>query len=132
MSENPVSVILLETERDFFMKFYQETTNWKEEVPNGIYLLNDSKTKMYAYIRAGSNSVFKFKNPIRIDTRGRSFKEVKNTFGFKIEEENTNTKWQIKGSKGDVYTVEQTETGLICSCTGFKFRGLCKHLNMIS
>lgn len=113
------------------MKFYQETTNWKDAMPNGVYLLNDSKTKMYAYVRPGAKSAFKFKNPINIDTRGRSFKEVKNTFGFKMEADNTNPKWQVKGSKGDVYTVERTENGLICSCTGFKFRGNCRHLLMI-
>lgn len=113
------------------MKFYQETTNWQDDIPNGTYLLNDSKTKMFAFVRAGSKSVFKFKNPIQIDTRGRTFKEVKNTFGFNLEEDNTNPKWQVKGSKGDVYTVERTENGLICSCTGFKFRGKCKHLSMI-
>lgn len=113
------------------MKFYQETTNWKDNIPNGTYLLNDSKTKMFAFIRAGSKSVFKFKNPIQIDTRGRTFKEVKNTFGFKLEEDNANPKWQVKGSKGDVYTVERTENGLVCSCTGFKFRGKCKHLTEI-
>lgn len=113
------------------MKFYQETTNWRDDIPNGIYLLNDSKSKMYAFIRAGSKSVFKFKNPIQIDTRGRTFKEVKNTFGYKLEAENDNPKWQVRGSKGDVYTVERTENGLSCSCTGFKFRGKCKHLTQI-
>lgn len=110
------------------MKFYQETTKWSTDAPNGIYLLNDNKSKMYAYIKPGANSVFKFKNPIRIDTRGRTFVAVKDTFGFKIEAENTNRKWQVTGSKGDTYTVEETENGLICSCAGFKFRGACKHL----
>lgn len=110
------------------MKFYQETTDYKDAIKNGIYLLDDSKSKMYAYIRAGSKSVFKFKNPIRIDTRGRTFKPVPNTFDYKIQEDNTNPKWTVIGSKGDVYTVEQTENGLTCSCSGFKFRGKCKHL----
>lgn len=114
------------------MKFYQETTKWKESIPNGVYLLNDSKTKMYAYVPAGEKSAVKFKKPIQISTRGRSFKEVKNTFGFKIENESTNPKWEVKGSKGDVYIVERTENGLICSCTGFRFRGNCKHLTQIN
>lgn len=112
------------------MKFYQETTKWTQEVPNGIYLLNDSKTKMYAFIRAGSTAVFKFKNPIQINTRGRTFQEVKNTFNYKIEG-NSNPKWQVQGSKGDIYTVEHTDTGLICSCAGFKFRGNCRHLEQV-
>lgn len=113
------------------MKFYAETTNYKDKIQNGVYLLNDSKTKMYAYIRPGSNSVFKFKNPIGIDTRGRTFAPVKNTFGYNIEQDNGNPKWTVKGSKGDTYTVEQTENGLTCTCSGFKFRGQCKHLTQV-
>lgn len=114
------------------MKFYQETTEWTTDTPNGIYLLNDSKTKMYAFIRAGSKSVFKFKNPIQIDTRRRTFKEVKNTFNFKIEEpKSENPRWEVLGSKGDRYIVERTENGLTCTCSGFKFRGNCKHLTQI-
>lgn len=111
------------------MKFFVETTDYKDSIKNGTYLLSDDKSRMYAYIKPGSNSVFKFKNPIRIDTRGRQFKAVPNTFGYQIEE-NTNPKWTVTGSKGDVYTVEQTENGLTCSCSGFRFRGNCKHLKI--
>lgn len=111
------------------MKFYQETTNWKDDIPNGTYLLNDSKTKMYAYVKPGAKSAFKFKNPINIDTRRRTFKEVKNTFGFNIEEPvSQNPRWEVVGSKGDKYIVEKTENGFTCTCTGFKFRGKCKHV----
>ena len=115
------------------MKFYQETTVWSDNTPNGIYLLDDSKSKMYAYIRPGAKSVFKFKNPIQISTRGRTFKEVPNTFKFKIEKPiNQNPQWEVKGSKGDKYIVERTENGLTCTCAGFKFRGSCKHLSLVN
>ena len=46
------------------MQFFQETTKYKEDIPAGIYLLNDSKTRMYAFIPAGSGSVKTFKAPI--------------------------------------------------------------------
>jgi hypothetical protein len=114
------------------MKFYQETTDWKDNIPNGIYLLNDSKTKMFAYVRPGATTAFKFKNPISIDGRGRRFVEVKNTFGFKIQEESIYPKWEVQGSKGDKYTVEKTENGYTCSCAGFKFRAKCKHIDSVA
>ena len=114
------------------MKFFQETTDYKDSIPNGTYLLDDSKTKMYAYIKAGGKSVFKFKNPIRIDTRGRKFQPVPNTFNFKIEEEDADKKWEIKGSKGDTYIVRLSENQYNCTCSGFKFRGKCKHIESIS
>lgn len=110
------------------MKFYQETTVWPDNMGNGIYLLDDSKSKMYAYIKPGATAVFKFKNPIRIDTRGRQFKAVKNTFDFVIDEPVAdNPRWEVSGSKGDKYIVEKTENGMTCTCSGFKFRGVCKH-----
>jgi hypothetical protein len=111
------------------MKFYQETTNYKDAIPNGTYLLSDDKSKMYAFIKAGSKSVFTFKNPIRVDTRGRTFKLVDNTFNYTVpgKDVNTNPRWEVKGSKGDTYIVEKTENGLTCTCSGFKFRAKCKH-----
>lgn len=114
------------------MKFYQETTVYKDPVVNGVYLLNDSKTKMYAFVPGGTKSVKTFKNPIRIDTRGRTFVAVPNTFKYTLpKEDQINLKWEVKGSKGDIYVVEKTESGMICSCSGFKFRGKCKHLDTV-
>ena len=115
------------------MKFFEETTVWDSSVAvNHTYLLSDDKSKMYAYVRSGTDTVFKFKNPIRIDTRGRKFVAVKNTWGYNIDKPaDANPRWEVKGSKGDVYVVEQTENGLTCSCSGFRFRGACKHVKEI-
>jgi hypothetical protein len=112
------------------MKFYEETTKWHEgTAANHTYLLNDSKTKMIAYVRAGTKAVFKFKKPIGIDTRGRTFVVVKNNFGYNIEEPVVaNPQWTVTGSKGDKYIVEKTENSYNCTCSGFKFRGNCKHV----
>jgi len=87
---------------------------------------------MIAYVPVGTRAVFKFKNPIRIDTRGRTFQAIADDFGFRLETtENTNPQWQVTGSRGDVYTVEQTETGLTCTCSGFRFRGACRHIKEV-
>ena len=109
------------------MRVVQEITEWDDNVPNHIYFLNDDKSKMFAYIRAGSNAVFKFSKPLGFDSRKRKFKEVVNTWGFE-EEKPVNPTWQIVGSKGSTYTVEKTQTGYTCTCSGFKFRGHCKHI----
>lgn len=114
------------------MKFYQETTKWSTQVANGIYLLNDSKTKMYAYVAPGQKKAKVFKAPLGIDTRGRSFTVVQGRFGVDVKEPVTeNPRWTVTGSKGDQYTVEKTENGFTCSCSGFKFRGNCKHVKEI-
>lgn len=113
------------------MKFFEETTVWDSNTPNHTYLLSDDKSKMYAYIRAGGDSVFTFKTPIRFDTKGRKFVAVKNTWGYNTNEPNDNPRWEVQGSKGDVYVVEQTDNGLSCSCSGFRFRGACRHVKEI-
>jgi uncharacterized Zn finger protein len=38
----------------------------------------------------------------------------------------------VTGSKGNKYTVEKTENGMTCTCSGFKFRGNCKHTESIT
>ena len=114
------------------MQFYQEITEWPDGMSNGIYLLSDDKTKMFAYVAPGQKEVKRFKNFIRIDSRGRKFKAIKNTFGYKIEDDvPVNPHWVITGSKGDKYIVEKTENGLTCTCSGFKFRGDCKHVKSV-
>ena len=109
------------------MKFYQETTQWAEPFGNGIYLLDDAKTKMYAYIRPGDTAVFKFKNPIKIDTRGRRFVLAKQQPEFEIEVTTNPHRWEVTGSRGDLYIVTLEEGVYNCSCSGFRFRGACKH-----
>ena len=111
------------------MKWFAETTEWADTaMPNGIYLLDDAKTKMYAFRAFGTGEIKTFKNFIRIDTRGRKF--VLNPEQFKTqlkEPEPEGRVWTVMGSKGDQYQVTESSGNLSCSCSGFRFRGKCKH-----
>lgn len=40
-------------------------------------------------------------------------------------------RWEIPGSKGNVYVVTKQDKQFTCSCPGFTFRKSCKHLSMI-
>jgi hypothetical protein len=114
------------------MKWFAETTDYKDAVPNGIYLLDDTKTKMYAFKPRGTDDIKMFRNPIRIDTRGRKF--VVNPVQFKTklkEPEPLGRSWTVKGSKGDEYKVTESGGNFDCSCQGWKFRGACKHVESI-
>lgn len=116
------------------MKWFAETTEWSGTVaPNHTYLMDDGKSKMFAYIKFGEGDPFRFKNPIRIDIRGRKFKEVPNSWGFDIiKEESEGRVFEVKGSKGDVYKVTELNGNYTCTCSGFRFRGACKHVSNIS
>ena len=114
------------------MKWFAETTDYKDSVSNGIYLLDDTKTKMYAFRPRSTGDIKTFRNFIRIDTRGRKFvvNPVQFATGLK-EPEPEGRSWTVKGSKGDEYKVTESGGNFNCSCQGWKFRGACKHVESI-
>ena len=115
------------------MKWFAEITQWNDTTPNGVYLLDDSKTKMYAFKPFGTGTIKVFKNPIRIDIRGRKFKVNEVQYKTKLREEEPEGRvWIVKGSKGDEYKVSELNGNLSCTCSGFKFRGKCKHADSVS
>jgi hypothetical protein len=87
---------------------------------------------MHGYVRQGTRQLQMFSKPMGFSTRGRTFKKVANTFGYKAPSEKpTYPTWTVKGSKGDSYTVSHIDGRYSCTCTGFKFHGRCKHATQI-
>lgn len=115
------------------MKWYSEITQYSDGIANGTYLLDDGKTKLYAYVSPGATEPKQFKNPIKIDTRGRKF--VVSSTQYKIvvkEQEPEGRVIEVRGSKGDIYRVTEVNGNYSCTCSGFKFRGDCKHIKGVS
>lgn len=113
------------------MKAFLEVTQWADNYPNHVYFLNDSKSKMYAYVRHGTTDPFKFKKAIGFDVRGRKFVEVPNSWKFQVKEEKPEGRvWTVTGSRGDEYKVSELNGNYSCTCSGFRFRGDCKHIKM--
>ena len=114
------------------MKIFQEVTEWKEKeytVPNHVYLMEGDK--VYAYAKHGKGKPFYFKTFLRIDRRGRKFVELKtNPWKFKIQTpEPVGREWTVAGSKGNSYTVREENGTWSCTCSGFTFRGRCRHVD---
>lgn len=59
---------------------------------------------------------------------------IKNCVEIKVLSGNTNTikTFEVRGSKGSVYTVTKAGQHFSCTCPGFKFHGgKCKHISQI-
>ena len=103
----------------------QETTVWKSDIqPNHIYLLDGSK--IVSYIPKGTNKIITLNKPLKIDRAGRTFIELKDSpFNVKVK----TSVVEVKGSKGDTYFVDSEQK--TCTCTGFQYRGRCKHIEQV-
>ena len=113
------------------MKWFAETTDYQDSTPNGVYLLDDAKTRMYAF-RPANGEIKTFRNFIRIDTRGRKFVINPVQFETRLQEEEPEGRfWVVKGSKGDEYKITELNGNLACTCSGFRFRGQCRHVENI-
>ena len=111
------------------MRVLKEITDWA--TPNHTYFTNDSKDKIYAYVKASTNQLEVLKVPLKFSTSKRKFMEVPNLWGYLRDEDITvvGKSWVVTGSRGDKYTVTEDATGQrTCSCSGFKFRGDCRHV----
>jgi hypothetical protein len=114
------------------MPWFQELTKWdNSQQKNHCYLLNDSRSRVYAYVKFGSNQVEKFSNPGRFCTRGRKFQKIPNQWNVDIDTPQSGRSWSVLGSRGDTYTVTQQLNQWHCSCSGFTFRNRCRHIEQI-
>ena len=84
-------------------------------------------SKAVAYIPLGKGKPITLKSPITIDKSRRKFVELKKN-PFKVAAPASNL-IQIKGSKGDTYFVDPDAR--TCTCSGFQFRGHCKHIDKV-
>ena len=110
------------------MKILQEITDWA--TPNHVYITNDSKDKIYAYVKASNNELQVFSKPIKFSTSHRKFKEVPNQWGYTIPEKQPEGFIKIAvGSKGEKYQITEIDGVRHCTCPGFRFRSDCKHLS---
>ena len=105
------------------MKLVQETTVCAgAKTPNHSYMLDDAGIAV-GYRMFSAGKVIRFNTPLRLDIRGRTFKLVDDLGSNAVVSSNV---VEVVGSGTNVYTVDLDRKQ--CSCTGFKYRGECKHI----
>lgn len=117
------------------MKVLKEITEW--DTPNHIYFANNSKDKIYAYIKSSGTEVERFRVPIKFSVSRRKFQEIPNRWNFVVEEksevpEAVGKQYQVPGSKGAIYTVTNDAGSWSCTCPASKWqKGPCKHIKSL-
>ena len=105
------------------MKLVQEITVFSDaKMPNHSYLLNVAGVAI-GMRKFSAGEVVRFRTPILLDRRGRTFKLVDD---LGSDADVSSKVVEVAGSGSNVYTVDLDKKQ--CSCTGFKYRGECKHI----
>ena len=115
------------------LEILKETTIWNDgSIINHTYLLEG--TKIVAYAKFGGDEVQVLKTQIKIDKRYRTFVKTKH-YGLEKFIKKTpiksNTRVFKVVSKTKEYFVELSDYNYTCTCTGFNFRGKCKHITAV-
>ena len=116
------------------LEILKETTVWSDgSNANHTYLLEGSK--IIAYAKFGGNDIQELRTQIKIDKRYRTFVKTKHSGLQKfikktIPKPNTSVFKVTSGEKE--YFVELSDYNYTCTCTGFNFRGKCKHIDAVA
>ncbi len=103
---------------------FREVTQWKDNTPTGVYLLEGDKCFAFCNYKG---EITTFAKPLQIDKRGRKFEKVQNLFDVKVEADPALV--AVAGSKGATYYVDPVNK--TCTCPGHTFRGKCKHTEAV-
>lgn len=116
------------------LEIFKETTVWADgSNSNHTYLLDGSK--LVAYAKYGGQEIQVLKTQFSIDKRYRTFVKTKHPGLEKLIKNTTpksNTRVFKVKSKEKEYFVELSDYNYSCTCTGFTFRGKCKHITAVA
>ena len=116
------------------LEIFKETTVWADgSNSNHTYLLDGSK--LVAYAKYGGQEIQVLKTQFLIDKRYRTFVKAKHPGLEKLIKNTTpksNTRVFKVKSKEKEYFVELSDYNYSCTCTGFTFRGKCKHITAVA
>ena len=116
------------------MQILKEVTEWDIDYPiiNKIYLL-DLKDNIIAYTNS-DNTIIQLKSPIKLAKRRRKFIKVNHVGLSKLIQKNKDNTRLFKVNSGDkeyIVSLDNETDNMTCTCTGFTFRGKCKHIDAV-
>ncbi len=114
----------------------KETTEWdcSYTVPNHTYLV-DGKGKILAYCKEGTDEIVKVNGRIILDKRYRSFTKIRHSkleaLFSDVPKSKDSRIFKVLSNDKEYY-VELSRGKYTCTCTGFTYRGKCKHITAVA
>jgi len=87
-----------------------------------LYYVNEKDKLVWFQVADYSRGLDKYTKPKTFDARRRKFEQIGT-----VPELHDDDIVEVAGSGGRVYQVNKTNG--TCTCSGFKFRGKCKHIS---
>ena len=117
------------------LQILKETTEWSGNYQNcnHTYLLDGNK--IVAYVKSGSEQVQVLRTKLTIDKRYRTFIKANHAGLSKLIKSqplDPETKvFKVKSNTNE-YIVKVSNKVYSCTCTGYNFRGKCKHITAVA
>ena len=114
--------VTIRTKNDFIFR----TSEFEDQVYEGTVVKNFPWQQPNTFALTGNINI-----PIRVIELKDVFDlESNGAVGTKEEIDNTTQAVEVKGSKGEMYTVTKFGNKYSCTCVGFQFRKKCKHIEL--
>lgn len=116
------------------LEILKEVTQWStgSSVINHTYLLEGNK--LIAYAKFGTDEIVISKKQFNIDKRYRKFISDNHSGLSKLikkQKTDPNTRlFKIQSGEKEYFVTSKSEK-YSCTCTGFNFRGKCKHIDAV-
>jgi hypothetical protein len=116
------------------LEILKEITQWStgSSVRNHTYLLEGNK--LIAYAKFGTDEIVISKKQFNIDKRYRKFiSDNHSGLSALIKKQKTdpNTRvFKVQSGEKEYFVTNKSEK-YTCTCTGFNFRGKCKHIDAV-
>lgn len=117
------------------LEILKETTVWAGDYHNcnHTYLLDGDK--IVAYVKSGTDDVQVLRTKLRISKRYRTFQKAHHDGLANLSQnqpKDPDTKvFKVKSNTKE-YIVKVNKARYSCTCTGYNFRGKCKHIDAVA
>lgn len=105
--------------------FFKSETGWDEHTYTGVVAKPDPRTPQGSFVLLSDDEWMPRRTIALRNVQKLEYADGTNVTEAKLSSMKT---WEVKGSKGNVYTITEIDGVRTCDCAGFTYRKDCKHV----